>query len=336
MLHVRNPYELLINDVYVDLADILGIPVLLKCESFNFAGSVKLKAAVSMVTSAERDGRLKPGSIIVESSSGNLGVALSIVAASKGYGFICVTDSRVSPQNRKQIEATGGRVVVVSQLDANDGFLANRIRLVREMCAGDDRCVWLNQYANPDNSGAHYRLTAPAIVEHCPDLDYLFIGAGTTGTLMGCARYLRDTGYPARVIAVDSAGSVTFGGAPGPRYVPGLGTSRRPELVDPSVVDDVVLVDERDTILMCRRLAHAGFLFGGSTGTVLAGAQAFLRGRESSAGTSGTSRTSGTSVAISADLGDRYLDTVYDDVWVAEHYGAELLDSCLPTASAAI
>jgi cysteine synthase A len=301
----------LIDDVFVDLRSKFALPVYLKCEAFNFAGSVKLKAAVTMVRGAESEGLLRPGSVIVESSSGNLGVALSVVAASRGYEFICVTDPRSSQHNRGLMAALGARVIVVDEPDGQRGFLASRIRYVQDLCRSDGRFVWLNQYANPDNWRAHYRLTAPAILAQFPDLDYLFVGTGTTGTLMGCARYLRDRGHPARVIAVDAAGSVTFGGPARSRYIPGLGTSRRPELVDESLVDDIVMVEEHDTVVMCRRLARRGFLFGGSTGTVLAGVERLLP----------SLKPDPVIVAISPDLGDRYLDTLYDDLWVAEHFG---------------
>jgi 2,3-diaminopropionate biosynthesis protein SbnA len=320
VLGVRYPHDLLIDDVYVDLSAVLDVPVAVKCESFNLAGSVKLKAAVSMINAAEDAGLLKPDSVIVESSSGNLGVALSMVSASKGYDFVCVTDPRSSAHNRRLIQATGGRVVMVTEPDANHGFLASRIRTVRELCAANPRYVWLDQYTNQNNWRAHYQSTAPAIVKNCPELEVLFVGAGTTGTLLGCAYYLRDIDHPAQVVAVDSVGSVTFGGPAGPRYIPGLGTSRRPQLVDESVLDDVIHVEEVDTIRMCRTLARAGFLFGGSTGTVLAGATKWL---------DAAGRTYAASVAISPDLGERYLDTVYDDAWVAEHFGADLLG---PTA----
>ncbi|WP_412740559.1 2,3-diaminopropionate biosynthesis protein SbnA [Krasilnikovia sp. MM14-A1259] len=302
----------------MDLTDTFGFAVALKCEAFNFAGSIKLKAAVSMVEGAERDGRLRPGSVIVESSSGNLGIALAIVAAAKGYAFVCVTDPRSSDHSRRLIQAAGGEVVVVTEPDSAGGFLGSRIDRVRQLCAANPHYVWMNQYANPDNWLAHYHSTAPAIVQHSADMDFLFVGAGTTGTLMGCARYLRDIGHHARVVAVDTVGSVTFGGEPGPRFIPGLGTSRRPELVDETYVDEVVHVEELDTIAMCRRLARRGYLFGGSTGTVLAG----LQRRMSEPDAAGA-----TAVAISPDLGERYLTTVYDDAWVAAHYGPDALAS---------
>ena len=165
---------------------------------------------------------------------------------------------------------------VVTEPDASGGFLGARLDYVRALCASDDRYVWLNQYTNPGNWRAHYRTTAPAIARQFPQLDVLFVGAGTTGTLMGCARYFREWHRPVRIVAVDSVGSVTFGGAPGRRMIPGLGMSVRPPLLDESYVDEVVRVEEADTIRACHRLARRGFLFGGSTGTVVSGAMDWL------------------------------------------------------------
>ena len=304
--------------LYVDLRSILGRPLFLKCEGFNFAGSIKLKAAAEMVAAAERDGLLRPGSVLVESSSGNLGVALSMIAASKGYRFLCVTDSRCNLSTRRLMEALGSQVHIIAEPAAVGGFLGARIAYVRALCASDDRHVWLNQYANPGNWKAHYHSTAPAIARQFPGLDVLFVGAGTTGTLMGCARYFRQWRRPVRVVAVDSVGSVTFGGAPRRRMIPGLGTSVRPPLLDESFVDDVVHVEEADTIRACHRLARNGFLFGGSTGTVVSGATQWLA-RYDAHGL--------TAVAIAPDLGERYLDTVYQTNWLHDLYGDDVFGS---------
>jgi 2,3-diaminopropionate biosynthesis protein SbnA len=297
------------DELYVDLESIFGHSLFLKCEGFNFAGSIKLKAATEMVEAAERDGSLTPGSILVESSSGNLGVALSMIAASKGYRFVCVTDSRCNRSTRRLMEALGSKVHVVTTPNADGGLLGARLDHVHKLCASDDRYVWLNQYRNPSNWRAHYNTTAPAIVRQFPQLDVLFVGAGTTGTLMGCARYMREWRRPVRIVAVDSVGSVTFGGPSGRRMIPGLGTSVRPPLLDESYVDEVLLVDEADTIRACRRLARSGFLFGGSTGTVVSAAMDWLAQHE---------EPGLTAVAISPDLGERYLDTVYKPGWPEE------------------
>ena len=304
------------DDLYVDLRSIFGRSLFLKCEGFNFAGSVKLKAATEMVEAADRDGTLTPGSILVESSSGNLGVALSIVAASKGYRFVCVTDSRCNLSTRLLMEALGTEVHVITEPDATGGFLGARLDHVRALCASDDRYVWLNQYTNPGNWRAHYRTTAPAIAREFPQLDVLFVGAGTTGTLMGCARYFRQWHPRVRIVAVDTVGSVTFGGDPGPRMIPGLGMTIRPPLLDVSYVDEVVRVREADTIRACHRLARRGFLFGGSTGTVVSGAMSWLAEHDAA---------ELTAVAIAPDLGERYLETIYQTNWVEGIYGKDVL-----------
>ncbi|MEU3656072.1 2,3-diaminopropionate biosynthesis protein SbnA [Streptomyces sp. NPDC032161] len=315
---ISAPYAFNEEDLYVDLRSIFGHSLFLKCEGFNFAGSIKLKAATEMVEAAERDGILTPESILVESSSGNLGVALSVIAASKGYRFLCVTDSRGNLSNRMMMEALGSQVHVIAEQEANGGFLGARLDYVRALCASDDRYVWLSQYTNPSNWKAHYRTTAPEIARQFPRLDVLFVGAGTTGTLMGCARYFRRWHRRVRIIAVDSVGSVSFGGAPGRRMIPGLGMSMRPPLLDESYVDEVICVKEADTIRSCHRLARRGFLFGGSTGTVISGATDWLARHDAS---------ELTAVAIGPDLGERYLDTIYQTNWLRDLYGEDALDS---------
>jgi cysteine synthase A len=312
------------DDLYIDLESTFGRSLYLKCEGFNFAGSIKLKAATEMVNAAERTGVLTPGAILVESSSGNLGVALSVIAASKGYQFVCVTDPRCNLSTRRLMEALGSQVHTITEPDANSGFLGARINYVRALCGSDPRYVWLNQYTNPNNWKAHYRTTAPEIAAAFPRLDVLFVGAGTTGTLMGCARFFRQWPRPVRVIAVDAVGSVTFGGPPGRRMIPGLGTSVRPPMLDETCVDEVIRVEEPDTIRACHRLARRGFLFGGSTGTVVSGAMSWLDQHD----TDGL-----TAVAIAPDLGERYLDTIYQSNWLRELYGEDVLDSDELTSS---
>ena len=310
---ISSPQEFNVEDLYVDLRSVLGSPLFLKCEGFNFAGSVKLKAAAEMVAAAERAGLITPDSILVESSSGNLGIALSVIAASKGYRFMCITDPRCNTASQRVMRSLGAEVRIISEQDANGGFLESRIGYVRNLCASSERYVWLNQYANPNNWRAHYQNTAPAIAEHFPDLEVLFVGAGTTGTLMGCARYFKDHGKPVTIVAIDAVGSVTFGGIPERRMVPGLGTSARPELVDESYIDDVVHVPEPDTIETCHSLAARGFLFGGSTGTVVSGAVRWLGEKYPG--------ESPVAVAISPDNGERYLDSIYEEGWLRDHFG---------------
>ncbi|MGQ0482892.1 MAG: 2,3-diaminopropionate biosynthesis protein SbnA [Pseudonocardia sp.] len=319
MAIISAPQEYNEDQLFVDLRTVLGHSLYLKCEGFNFAGSVKLKAATEMVEAAERDGTLKPGSIIIESSSGNLGVALSMIAASRGYEFVCVTDNRCNLATRRMMEALGARVHIITEPADIGGFLGARIDYVTEQVASDERYVWLNQYSNPNAWKAHYRTTGPAIAAEFPDVDVVFVGAGTTGTLMGVARYFAQAHPQVQIVAVDSVGSVTFGGPAGRRMIPGLGTSVRPAQLDETFVDDVVLVEEADTIRACHTLARRGFLFGGSTGTVVSGASAWLAEHDPNGEL--------TAVALAPDLGERYLDTIYQTNWVEDLYGAGVLDT---------
>jgi N-(2-amino-2-carboxyethyl)-L-glutamate synthase len=307
----KSPVDLRYSDAFIEVSDLLPEGVVnLKVEGFNLGGSIKMKAALHMIEWLERDNVLRPGMCVIESSSGNLGLALSVVCASKGYKFICVSDPNLSPQSAQLMNAYGTQVIIVDKRDANGGFLGTRIALIQSMLAQDSNLIWINQYANPENVGAHMRFTGPEILRQFPRPDYVFVGAGTTGTLGGVSRVLRERAPGVRIIAVDSVGSVTFGFPSGKRYIPGLGTSRTPEIADPSSFDEIVMIPERDTILMCRHLARRGLLLGGSTGTVLCGVATFAQRIAKDACV----------VALSPDFGDRYIDTIYNDRWVSERF----------------
>jgi cysteine synthase A len=316
---VRSPEEFNVPDLFVDLTEDAGHRLLLKCEGFNFGGSIKLKAAVGMVRAAEDSGLLRRGATIVESSSGNLGVALSIVAAGRGYGFICVTDANCTLSARRLMQTFGAQVQVITKPDpAEGGYVGARIARVRRLCAEHPDYVWLNQYENPQNWGAHFRTTGPEILRAFPDVAVLFVGTGTAGTLMGCARYLRAAKPAVRIVAVDTVGSVTFGGPAAPRMIPGVGSAVRSRLLDEAFVDDVVMVTEAEAATACWTLARRGFLFGGSTGTVVSGALDWLARNPA---------PDGPALAIAPDLGERYLDTVFRPAWVAEQFGAQVLEA---------
>ncbi|WP_018332176.1 2,3-diaminopropionate biosynthesis protein SbnA [Actinomycetospora chiangmaiensis] len=309
---VSSPQQFNTHDLFVDMRPIVDQKLFCKVEGMNFAGSVKLKAAAAMVEAAEAAGQLNPWSIIVESSSGNLGVALAMVSANRGYRFICVTDDRCNPQTRRLMETYGAEVHVVSVPNPVTGLLGARLDHLRALCERDPDTVWLNQYENPANAGAHYATTAPSIARAIPGIEVLLVGAGTCGTLMGNARWFKQHRPDVRVVAIDVEGSVSFGGPASPRHIPGLGMGMTPPALDRSLIDDVVIVPEVETVRMCQRLAMRGFLFGGSTGTVVAGAARWLA-RHAHPGT--------TAVTIAPDQGERYLDTVYAPEWREQHYG---------------
>ncbi|MER7004152.1 2,3-diaminopropionate biosynthesis protein SbnA [Dactylosporangium sp. NPDC000555] len=306
--------ELHDSDLYVDLRAELGLNLRLRCDGLNLAGSVKLRPAVAMVAQGLASGAITSDSVLVESSSGNLGVALGLVAAANGLRFHCVTDPKCNPTALKLMRAFGSVVEVVAEPDATGSYLTARKARIRELCAADPRYTWLNQYENPANWIAHQESTAPMIAKEFPDLDVLFVGVGTGGTLAGCSRYFRENRSGVRIVAVDSVGSINFGRPAAPRHIPGLGASEPMPLVTADLIDDLVRVEEPASLRMCRRLAGRGFLFGGSTGTVVAGAERWLREYDPAQRL--------TAVAVSADMGERYVDTIYDDAWITGLYGA--------------
>lgn len=305
------PTELIQGGSFLALRSIAPhITVMVKMEGFSVTGSIKIKPAVHMIADLEAQGRLGPGARLVESSSGNLGLALSMICAAKGYSFTCISDPNIAAPTARAIRAYGARLVIVRDRDPSGGYLGTRIDLIRSMLARDPHLVWINQYENPENVRAHYLTTARELLAQVPRPDMVFVGAGTTGTLGGVSTALRELSPDTRIIAVDSEGSVTFGHPAGKRRIPGLGTSRPPPISRRSSFDDLLMIPERDTIAMCRRLARQGVLLGGSSGTVLAGVAAYAPLIPPGASV----------VAISPDLGERYLDTIYDDDWVNTHF----------------
>lgn len=288
-----------------------------KVERFNPGGSIKDRAAKSMIERALETGALIPGvSTVVESSSGNLGIALAQLCNFYRLNLICVVDPRTTAQNLAIMRAYGARIEVVEHRDPATGeFLPARIRRVSELLESIPDSFWPNQYANEYNARAHHT-TMREIVEALPGgVDYLFLAAGTTGTLRGCAEYVRDNALDISVVAVDAVGSVIFG-PPEPwerthrRTIPGHGAAVVPALLRPGLADKVVKVTDADCILGCRQLlAQESILAGGSSGGVIA---ALLRA-------SSWIEPGAVCVAILPDGGDRYLDTIYSDQWVESY-----------------
>ncbi|MGG8407699.1 2,3-diaminopropionate biosynthesis protein SbnA [Streptomyces sp. 12297] len=288
----------------------------LKLEALNPAGSIKLKTAREMLAAAEEEGLLGPGAALIESTSGNLGIALATLCAATGHPLTLVTDPNTPAQSLRHMRALGAEVVVVTRRDAGGGYLQTRIDLIEDRLRSTPGLVWLNQYRNPANARAHQRHTMAEVLDGFGVPDWLFIGVGSTGTFMGCLQAVREKRLATRVVAVDADGSVIFGGEPGRRFLPGLGASRRPELFADDGSFTKVLVAERDTVRTCRRVARTyGLLPGASTGTALAAVTALAP--DIPAG----SRV----LVIAPDLGDRYLSTLYDDAWVADTLGPDTL-----------
>jgi len=288
--------------------------VFAKLELLNPMGSSKDRAAASMLLAAIREGRVVPGeTTIIESTSGNTGVALASVCKYFHLPLICIVDSRITRQHRNLITAFGGIVEEVTIPDPATGeLLPARLRRVQELLELTRPSFWPNQYGNAANAEAHM-VTCREIFEQLGGApDYLFCATGTCGTIRGCADYIFAHDARTSLVAVDAVGSRIFGDVPQRRLIPGLGSAIRPPLVEGVPVERVLHVSEGDAVMGSRRLLETeAILAGGSSGAVMA---ALSRCAD-------ILRRPVKVVVVLADSGERYLDTIYDDRWVAEQIG---------------
>jgi 2,3-diaminopropionate biosynthesis protein SbnA len=285
-----------------------------KLESLNPGGSIKDRPAVAILEDALRSGEIGPDTLIIESSSGNMGIGLAQACRYHGLRFLCVVDPKTAPANLRMLRAYGADIDLVEEPDPETGeFLQARLNRVRSLIDEAGNAFWPNQYAHPKNPGSHYGTTMHEMVTALGGrLDYLFVATSTCGTVRGCGEYVRDHGLSTKVIAVDAVGSLIFSNVRAKRLVPGLGAGMRPPLCDLSVITECVHIDDLDCIVGCRRLiAREAILAGGSSGGVL-----------SAIGKLESCIPDGSVVAaILPDRGERYLETLFCDKWVRDNYG---------------
>lgn len=287
-----------------------GVEVFAKLELMNPGGSMKDRPARYIIESGLRDGTIHRDTHLIESTSGNLGIGLAMMAKLYGLKFTCVVDPKITQTNLNIIKRLGANIDMVSIPDDQGGYLQTRIQRVRELQQTLPHAYWINQYANEKNWRAHYDGAGREIVEQLEGrIDYVICAVSTTGSILGISRRIREQHPHAKVIAVDAAGSVIFGGKSAPREIPGIGASRVPELCNPEEIDRVVYVNDLESIQGCQDLlGKEGIFAGGSSGSVIAAIRKLLP--EIPFG----SRI----VTVLPDRGDRYLDTVYDDEWAHE------------------
>lgn len=283
--------------------------VFAKLEMFNPGGSIKDRPARYIVAQGLAEGSIRPNTHIIESSSGNLAIALAMVCKIHGLRFTAVVDPKILPTNLKIIRCYGGNIDLVTEKDHQGGYLETRIQRVKQRLRNEPDAVWINQYGNDRNWQSHYHGEAEEILHHLDQpVDYLVLGVSTAGTLHGIARRLRKAWPELKVVAVDAVGSVLFGTRSGPRELPGLGASRVPELLKREEIDQIVHIDDYESALACRMLLnHEGIFAGGSSGSVIAAIQRMA------ARMSHPARI----LTVLPDRGERYLDMVYDDAWLA-------------------
>ena len=266
-----------------------AVRVYAKLEGQNPGGSMKDRIALHMVEAAERDGLLQPGDTILEPSSGNTGIGLALVARMKGYRLRVVLPENVSEERRQMLEIFGAQVIPSPGEEGSNGA----IRTAEKLAAEDSSLVMLFQYGNPANPDAHYATTGPEILRDCPEIDAFVAGLGTSGTLMGVGRYLKEHKPDVQVIAVEPpAGELVQG-------LRSLEDGFVPPIFDPELLDRKFIVRPRESIEWTRRLLDECGVFAGiSSGAVMAGVAKMA-----------ATMDAGTIVALVPDGGWKYLSS---------------------------
>ncbi|HLG62479.1 MAG TPA: pyridoxal-phosphate dependent enzyme [Ktedonosporobacter sp.] len=284
----------------------------LKLENLNPTGSMKDRTGLALIQYLEKQGRLHEESIVIESSSGNLGVALALQCKAKGYPFVAVIDPKTTQENIFKMKALGAAIEVVCQADAKGGYLLSRLAYVREMCCRDDRYIWTDQYSSPANPLAHYSSTGPEIYHQMGrQVDAIFVPVSTGGTLAGIGRFFREASPSTRIIGVDARGSVVFGTLPAERKLTGIGSSRRSTFLQGSLYDTYILVGDEEAFTFCRALyVSTGIKLGGSSGATLAACARYLADHPSIENV----------VCVCADRGENYDSSIFNDEWLYQQH----------------
>ena len=305
----------------------LRTPIYAKAEFFNPGGSVKDRIGIAMIEAAEREGRLKPGGLIVEATSGNTGVGLAIAAAVKGYRCIFTMPDKMSQEKARLLRALGAEVIITPTAVPPD-HPDNYIMKGRAIAAAHDNAIFADQHYNPVNPEVHYRTTGPEIWEQTEGKITHFVCApGTGGTVSGAGRYLKEKNPKIQVVAGDPVGSIyteyakTHKKGEGQPYkVEGIGGDKIPTSLHFDVIDEWVFVTDKDAMGMARRLAkEEGLFVGGSTGVNVVSALEVARRLDD---------PKAYVVTVLADTGERYLSKVYNEEWLREN---ELVDDERPT-----
>jgi 2,3-diaminopropionate biosynthesis protein SbnA len=294
--------------VKINSPELSLIELYAKLEYYNPTGSVKDRAANYIINKLLELGEIDQDTLLIESSSGNFGIALSAYSKKYGIKFCCVIDPNINAINETIIRKLSTNTIKVTEPDSKGGYLLGRIKKVKELLVDIPNSYWVNQYANPYNAEAYYKTLGSELCSEIDRIDYIFMGVSSGGTITGVSKRIKEHNPNTKIIAVDVEGSVIFGGLPKKRYIPGIGSSMVPEILREARIDDIVIVDEMATIMRCHQLLENHMIFaGGSSGSVLAGIVKYF-----------TNKSLGKKpnvVAVFPDRGDRYSNTIYNKNW---------------------
>ncbi|HIZ03138.1 MAG TPA: cysteine synthase A [Candidatus Borkfalkia avistercoris] len=277
----------------------LGARLLAKLEYFNPTGSVKDRAALYIIEEAERSGKLRAGTTVIEPTSGNTGIGLAAICAVKGYPLVLTMPETMSIERRKLLAAFGAKIVLTEGKRGMSGAIARAEELHKE----NENSIIAGQFVNPANVRAHYETTGPELWEDAQGkIDILVAGVGTGGTLGGTGKYLKEKNPSVRVVAVEPAGSpVLSGGKAGPHGLQGIGAGFVPEILDTSLIDEIVRVTEEEAFAAARTIAVTDGVFAGISAGAAVHAAGQIAARRENAGK--------TIAVVIPDTGMRYLST---------------------------
>ena len=280
-------------------AENLGAEVYAKLEYFNPAGSVKDRIAYAMITDAEKSGALKPGSVIIEPTSGNTGIGLAAVAAARGYRIIIVMPETMSVERRKLMKAYGAELVLTEGSKGMKGAIARAEELSHEIPGS----FVPGQFVNAANPKAHFETTGPEIWQDTDgQVDWFVAGVGTGGTITGVGRYLKSRNSAVRVAAVEPKSSAVLStGVAGAHKIQGIGAGFVPQVLDTGIYDEIIPVTNEDAFALGREIGHAEGVLVGISSSAAVWAALQIAQRPESAGK--------TIVVLLPDTGDRYLST---------------------------
>ena len=289
----------LLELTHIENAENLEAKILAKLEYFNPAGSVKDRIARAMIDDAEATGKLKPGSVIIEPTSGNTGIGLASVAAARGYRIIIVMPETMSVERRQLMKAYGAELVLTEGSKGMSGAIAKAEELAREIPGG----FVPGQFVNAANPKAHFETTGPEIYEDTDGkVDYFVAGVGTGGTITGVGQYLKSRNPEVKVVAVEPKSSAVLStGVAGAHKIQGIGAGFVPQVLDTRVYDEIIPVENDDAFALGKEMGRSeGVLVGISSGAALWAAIEIAK----QPGSEGK-----TIVVLLPDTGDRYLST---------------------------